>query len=44
VARQHFVDELVIAEFYPTESAIRLVQDARELDIDVRPFPDTMAS
>jgi exopolysaccharide biosynthesis polyprenyl glycosylphosphotransferase len=36
VARQHFVDELVIAEFYPTESAIRLVQDARELDIDVR--------
>jgi len=36
LARQHFVDELVIAEFYPTESAIRLVQDARELDIDVR--------
>jgi exopolysaccharide biosynthesis polyprenyl glycosylphosphotransferase len=36
LARQHFVDEMVIAEFYPTESAIRLVQDARELDIDVR--------
>ena len=36
LARQHFVDELVIAEFFPTESAIRLVQDARELDIDVR--------
>jgi exopolysaccharide biosynthesis polyprenyl glycosylphosphotransferase len=36
LARQHFVDELVIAEFYPTENAIRLVQDARELDIDVR--------
>jgi exopolysaccharide biosynthesis polyprenyl glycosylphosphotransferase len=36
VARQYFVDELVIAEFYPTEAAIRLVQDARELDIDVR--------
>jgi exopolysaccharide biosynthesis polyprenyl glycosylphosphotransferase len=36
VARQHFVDELVIAEFYPTDAAIRLVQDARELDIDVR--------
>ena len=36
LARQHFIDELVIAEFYPTESAIRLVQDARELDIDVR--------
>jgi exopolysaccharide biosynthesis polyprenyl glycosylphosphotransferase len=36
LARQHFVDELVIADFYPTEAAIRLVQDARELDIDVR--------
>jgi exopolysaccharide biosynthesis polyprenyl glycosylphosphotransferase len=36
LARQHFVDELVIAEFFPIESAIRLVQDARELDIDVR--------
>ncbi len=36
LARQYFVDELVIAEFYPTESAIRLVQDARELDLDVR--------
>jgi len=36
LARQHFVDELVIAEFYPTESVIRLLQDARELDIDVR--------
>jgi exopolysaccharide biosynthesis polyprenyl glycosylphosphotransferase len=36
LSRQHFVDELVIAEFYPTEGAIRLVQDARELDIDVR--------
>lgn len=36
LARQNFVDEVVIAEFYPTDSAIRLVQDARELDIDVR--------
>ncbi|MGA8109381.1 MAG: sugar transferase [Acidobacteriaceae bacterium] len=36
LARQHFVDELVIAEFYPTDAAIRLVQDARDLDIDVR--------
>jgi exopolysaccharide biosynthesis polyprenyl glycosylphosphotransferase len=36
LARQHFIDELVIAEFYPTESVIRLVQDARELDVDVR--------
>jgi len=36
LVRQYFVDELVIAEFYPTDDAIRLVQDARELDIDVR--------
>jgi len=36
LARQHFVDELVIAEFYPTDNAIRLVQDAREIKIDVR--------
>jgi exopolysaccharide biosynthesis polyprenyl glycosylphosphotransferase len=36
LSRQHFVDEIVIAEFFPTENAIRLVQDARELDIDVR--------
>jgi len=36
LARQHFVDELVIAEFFPTENVIRLVQDARELDVDVR--------
>jgi exopolysaccharide biosynthesis polyprenyl glycosylphosphotransferase len=36
LTRQHFIDELVLTEFYPTEDAIRLVQDARELDIDVR--------
>ncbi|MGA7886023.1 MAG: sugar transferase [Acidobacteriaceae bacterium] len=36
LTRQHFIDELVLTEFYPTEEAIRLVQDARELDIDVR--------
>ena len=36
LTRQYFVDELVLAEFYPTEDAIRLVQDARDLDIDVR--------
>ncbi len=34
--RQNFIDEVVIADFYPLESAIRLVEDARELDIDVR--------
>lgn len=36
LVRQHFVDELVIADFLPTESAMRLVQQARALDIDVR--------
>ncbi|MGB6134829.1 MAG: sugar transferase [Acidobacteriaceae bacterium] len=36
LTRQHFIDEVVIAEFYPTEEAVRLVQDARDLDIDVR--------
>ena len=36
LARQHFVDELVIAEFFPTENVIRVLQYARELDIDVR--------
>lgn len=36
LARQHFVDELVISEFFPTDNVIRMVQDARELDIDVR--------
>ncbi|HEX4067167.1 MAG TPA: sugar transferase [Acidobacteriaceae bacterium] len=36
LVRQHFVDEVVIADFYPSESTMRLVQDARELDIDVR--------
>ena len=36
LVRQHFIDEVVIAEYYPTESTIRLVQDAREMDLDVR--------
>ena len=36
LTRQHFIDEIVLTELYPTEDAIRLVQDARELDIDVR--------
>jgi exopolysaccharide biosynthesis polyprenyl glycosylphosphotransferase len=36
LTRQHFVDEVVIADFYPTDKTIRLVQDARELDIEVR--------
>lgn len=36
LTRQHFVDEVVLTEFYPTDDVIRLVQDARDLDIDVR--------
>jgi exopolysaccharide biosynthesis polyprenyl glycosylphosphotransferase len=36
LARQHFVDEVVIAEFYPTATAIQLIECARELDFDVR--------
>ncbi|HTV14168.1 MAG TPA: sugar transferase [Acidobacteriaceae bacterium] len=36
LTRLHFVDEVVIGEFCPTEQAIRLLEDARELGIDVR--------
>lgn len=36
LVRQHFIDEVVIAEYYPSESTLRLVQDAREIDVDVR--------
>jgi exopolysaccharide biosynthesis polyprenyl glycosylphosphotransferase len=36
LTRQHFVDEVVLTEFWPTDDVIRLVQDARDLDIDVR--------
>jgi exopolysaccharide biosynthesis polyprenyl glycosylphosphotransferase len=36
LVRQHFIDEVVIAEYYPTDGAIRLVQEAREMDLDVR--------
>lgn len=36
LTRMHFIDELVIGEYYPTEQAVRLVEDARDLDIDVR--------
>ena len=36
LVRQHFIDELVIAEYYPADSALQLVQDARDLGIDVR--------
>ena len=36
LTRLHFIDEVVIGEYYPTEQAVELVEDARELDIDVR--------
>jgi exopolysaccharide biosynthesis polyprenyl glycosylphosphotransferase len=36
LTRLHFIDEVVIAEPCSTEDAIRLVEEARELDIDVR--------
>jgi exopolysaccharide biosynthesis polyprenyl glycosylphosphotransferase len=36
LARKHFIDEIVIAEPCSPEQAIRLVKDARELDVDIR--------
>lgn len=36
LTRMYFVDEVVIGEFCPTEQTIRLLEDARELGIDVR--------
>ena len=36
VVRRYFVEEIVIAEFYPTEKALELIEVARELDVDVR--------
>jgi exopolysaccharide biosynthesis polyprenyl glycosylphosphotransferase len=36
LTRLHFVDEVVIAEFCPIEQTIRLLEDARELGIEVR--------
>ncbi len=36
LTRLHFVDEVVIGDFLPTPQTIRLLEDARELDIDVR--------
>lgn len=37
--RLNFVDEVVITEFYPIEDAIQLVEEARELNVDVRTVP-----
>lgn len=36
LVRAHFVDELVIAQPCPTETAIRLVEEARDIDVDIR--------
>jgi exopolysaccharide biosynthesis polyprenyl glycosylphosphotransferase len=36
LTRMHFIDEIVIAEPCPTEQAIRLVEEARELEVDIR--------
>ena len=36
LTRLHFIDELVIAEPCAIEDAIRLVEEARELDVDIR--------
>jgi exopolysaccharide biosynthesis polyprenyl glycosylphosphotransferase len=39
LTRQQFIDELLIVEPCSTEEAIRLVEEARELGIDVRAIP-----
>lgn len=36
LTRQHFIDEIVIAEFYPASDVIHILEQARELDIDIR--------
>lgn len=48
LARFHFIDEVVITEPFPTDVTLRLVEVARDLDIDLRAmsgyFPDFTAS
>lgn len=36
LARLHFIDEVVIAQTCPTEHVVRLVEEARELELDIR--------
>lgn len=36
LVRQNFVDEVIVGEFFPMPQVIRLLEDAREVDIDVR--------
>jgi exopolysaccharide biosynthesis polyprenyl glycosylphosphotransferase len=48
LVRFHFVDEVVITEPFPTDVTLRLVEEARDLDIDLRAmsgyFPDFTAN
>jgi len=36
ITRKHFVDEVIVAETYPTDEIIRLLKAAREVGLDVR--------
>jgi exopolysaccharide biosynthesis polyprenyl glycosylphosphotransferase len=36
LTRQYFVDEVIVGEYFPMPQVIRMLEDARELDIDVR--------
>ncbi len=39
IAKQHFIDELVIAEPCSVDQVISILEEAREIDIDVRVLP-----
>jgi exopolysaccharide biosynthesis polyprenyl glycosylphosphotransferase len=39
LAKQHFIDELVIAEPCSVEQVIAILEEAREIDLDVRVLP-----
>ncbi len=39
IAKQHFIDELVIAEPCSVDQVIAILEDAREIDMDVRVLP-----
>jgi len=36
LTRQHFVDEVIVGEYFPMQQVIRLLEEARDLDVDVR--------
>lgn len=48
LVQRHFLDELIIVEPCSTEQAVRLIEQARELDVDLRAiagyFPDLAAN